>query len=435
MAVVISILPPAVDNKRTKKAIASVIDQFSRVNEIIFVSHKSYSAKDYTSFRLGKKNKIIEYKSLNNKKLDKNSIYIFQKNDLSDSYEFLKEQRYYIQDSDGVLHTQNSWIQKSELPNYDKQIFGKFGERMGRGLRYFPYGFFTQNPGLGKQDTFGHRNETEIETLIDRKKTHKVVAVFGGSAAYGHNAIRRETFPFILEKKLNTYSKKNGLALEFTIINLAQEAALIINQMISFLLFCHKLKPNFVISHDGWNDLSNGAINDTHLLCDHQIAYLSNTEDWAKKLQNVEWLEPENYKKFHIKNPKHKVIGAYLERKTNFKTLANAFGSQFISGFQPGYFHKGKLSESEEKNIEQEKLSKPEIQDLFDRRLPELSKAAYKHHQIIFHENSVPFPEIFCKLGANQTLFHDRVHMTPDGEKLIAESYFKHCKETFFKDD
>ena len=38
---------------------------------------------------------------------------------------------------------------KNYLPNFDSHIFEKFGERMGGGLRYFPYGFFTQNPGMG----------------------------------------------------------------------------------------------------------------------------------------------------------------------------------------------------------------------------------------------------------------------------------------------
>ena len=139
-----------------------------------------------------------------------------------------------------LLILQKSMDIKNHLLNFDSHIFGKFGERMGGGLRYFLYGFFTQNPGMGIQDSFGHRININLNELKKRNNDHFVIAVFGGSGAYGNNVSRMETFVSLLEKKLNN-SRDIKKFKKFTILNFSQQASLVINQLISYQLFVLKL--------------------------------------------------------------------------------------------------------------------------------------------------------------------------------------------------
>ena len=76
----------------------------------------------------------------------------------------------------------------------------------------------------------------------------------GGSACWGYNVLQSESFPEILQNKLNNYQSKKFA------YNYAQHSYLLNDQFIAFNLFS-KIRPdNIVIMHDGFNDLQFGMI-------------------------------------------------------------------------------------------------------------------------------------------------------------------------------
>ena len=119
----------------------------------------------------------------------------------------------------------------------------------------------------------------DVFLISERPKGELLIAVFGGSAAFGHGNIRRNSFPFVLENKLNSNFPANKRYDRVKFINFAQEATLVLNQTISYMLFCNRIRLDIVISHDGYNDLLNGAIVDPILV--------SNTVSLTKSLQNI----------------------------------------------------------------------------------------------------------------------------------------------------
>ena len=45
----------------------------------------------------------------------------------------------------GIFKLNKHWISDKDLPNFSKTVFGRFGQRTGPGLRFFPYGFYSKS--------------------------------------------------------------------------------------------------------------------------------------------------------------------------------------------------------------------------------------------------------------------------------------------------
>ena len=420
---ILCVLPKNINAKQANECIRNVMDQFCENAKFIFFS-------DMKKKNLNRKISLVSLKLINTY-LEKKPKFIITSHDSEiDIKKFRNETiNIFIINKKNLLILQSPWISKNYLPNFDSHIFGKFGERMGGGLRYFPYGFFTQNPGMGIQDSFGHRININLNELKKRNNDHFVIAVFGGSGAYGNNVSRMETFVSLLEKKLNN-SRDIKKFKKFTILNFSQQASLVINQLISYQLFCFEISPNLVISHDGWNDLINGSISDLFLLKEYKISYLKTLEDWAKKLQNVTHLQNKISKKDI--NPLHLVINTFIDRKLFFKKIVENLGGTFLAVLQPVIYQKKELSYEEQVKINSEIIQKPELKELYLKYLPLIFKKTLIIHRSKFKYN-LDFQSFLNKSKKNTDFFEDHVHLNKNGEKLIANIYYEKIKNIINK--
>ena len=130
---------------------------------------------------------------------------------------------------------------------------------------YFPYLPLLREQRLRPIDPFGHRIAGDFTQLIGRGPDHIVVAVFGGSAAQGVNVIFEETFGHKLENVLNR-RLGNGGGARFTVLNFSISGHLVTDELLTYIIHGDRLRPEVVISFDGWNDLANGAVNDPYLV-------------------------------------------------------------------------------------------------------------------------------------------------------------------------
>lgn len=420
---ILCILPKKLNNEQTNQCIRNVMDQFCENAKYIFFSEVK------NKFHNGKVN-IVNLKLLEIY-LKKDPEFLITSHDSEVDQKKLKKKinNIFIINKQNLLILQSPWISKKYLPNFDNHIFGKFGERMGGGLRYFPYGFFTQNPGMGIQDSFGHRFTKNLNELKNRKRDHFVIAIFGGSGAYGNNVSRSEMFSNLLEEKLNDDTDLKGFK-KFSILNFSQQGALIINQLISYQLYCFEIRPNLVISHDGWNDLINGSISDLFLLKEYKISYLKNLENWAMKLQNVTHLD--NKVLVNDVNPLHLVVNAFIDRKLFFKKIVENLGSTFLAVLQPVIYQKKEISKEEEIKIQNEIKHKPELRKLYHTYLPLIYEKTQSIHRKKFKYN-LDFQNILDKSKTNINFFEDHVHLSKDGERIVAKVYYEKIKRIISK--
>ena len=121
------------------------------------------------------------------------------------------------------LRTNNDESHDLIDPDQKQTVFGRLGNRNSDEIFYFPYSFLFRCSGLGPIDKYGFR-----------KKKHsfnsKNIMIFGGSACWGYNVLQSESFPELLEEKLN----KNSQNQNFKIFNFAQHSYLLNDQFIAF---------------------------------------------------------------------------------------------------------------------------------------------------------------------------------------------------------
>ena len=422
MGIVLHILPPpSAVSEVLRRAVFGVNDQFAHIHEIVHVAYPEHVTKDYHDLQ-GWAEFGVDLTTQDRVKLKEIDITVIPVGLLSSWSADLK--RLYTQAESGTMTLMAPWTSRADLPDFDQHVFGRLGEKMTGALRYFPYGFFTQNPGMGRQDAFGHRISEDIRMLGRRPKSHIVVAVFGGSAAYGHGLIVQDTFAAKLNERLSADPHVIEKNLKISVVNFSQEAALVLNQTMSFTLFCHRLRPDIVISHDGWNDLANGALDDPWLVSQHDITYNVELERWGQYLQGHVDVPVMDLNHPLVQSPVHAVVRAYIARKKFFADMVLGLGGCFVAGFQPAAFSKPQVTEEEQNRIDIDSRQKPALQDLLGRRMPVLYEMASSDHDKTFVDWSVNFHTAFAALVSGQH-FLDRVHTLPAADRVIADAYYE----------
>ncbi|HEY3384846.1 MAG TPA: hypothetical protein VGK32_24055 [Vicinamibacterales bacterium] len=329
--------------------------------------------------------------------------------------------RLYVQERDGRLTLRNQPFNRADLPALDLHAFSRLAPRDQAGYYFFPYGYGVQWPGMGPVDSFGFRGNTDWLTLESRAACHKVVAVFGGSSTWSQACFPEESFPARLEARLNDWSTAGGLGLTFTVINLGLFGNVVLNEIINYVLFASRVKPDYVIAHDGFNDLLYGLVSDPWLLGEHSIAYQAEFEWWSQLLHGgpnealTHRTEP-----FTVLNLPHVVVRAYVERKTQFRRMVEGAGSEFVWGFQPTAFSKAAMSPREAKISA---VGHPQY-DAALRKLPFLYEAFPQLARLPSDVRVVDAHRAFGRYGASDDLFYDYAHTTPAGDEKLAELYF-----------
>lgn len=321
-------------------------------------------------------------------------------------------------------------ITSEDSPHIDRNIFVKMGVRRDRGAAYyFPYnGFYNLHPaGFGPINEFGFRVAGDLNHLAKREPRHKLVMVFGGSSAWSPCCLYSEMFSTVLEAKLNDHCAQGKIDLRFSVVNLALSGQTMLNQIISYLLFGQRLGPEVVLAHDGFNDLANGIQTDPDLLNRYDITYMSVLEQWGIAVMGAAHVKPlqpglQN-EPIRILNGPEATVRAYLARKRQFMALALQAGAQFVWGLQPCWFSK-RASTTETESFEKIRQWAPCNEPLY-RAMPVLYDLVRKHQNVQPEAVLVDLQLAFGQLDARQTVFVDHAHLNPDGDAVVAETYFQ----------
>jgi hypothetical protein len=192
--------------------------------------------------------------------------------------------------------------------------------------------------------------------------------------------------------------------------------------MIVYLLHCEQLRPDLVISHDGFNDLVWGLTADPYLL-GRQICAPHIFEHWAARLHRPAGAElrfkpGEDPQPPNLPQP---IIDAYVGRKLQLARLIESSGACHIFAVQPWMLSKGELSP-----FERGKLAETRRETRRFDRAPHLYRVLRDALAGLSGIAVADVHEHFGKFGAEETLFQDIVHTTPPGENRIAEFYCDH---------
>jgi len=309
----------------------------------------------------------------------------------------------------------------ADHPHLETHIFNRLSGRKW-GFVNFPYGCLYMDPELGEIHPLGYRITADLDALARRPDNHKVVCIYGGSAAFSCYCLDDEMFATQLERLLN--ERHPGLT--FTVLNFGMHDNVVMQEMTTFSLFAPKLRPDFVISHSGHNDIWYGLQDDPYLLNHHQIIYQRHAEQWSKKLHDSDGAIPFMYSnrpdllEFNLPPG---ILKAIMTRYRQFDTYVRAYGGRFVVGLQPVLPSKGGFGPIERAHLATFKRSPDEVANKFRRALvytyQKLSEALAQADDL----EVVDFHRILGEYGADRELLWDHVHNNPDGDRMVAERY------------
>jgi hypothetical protein len=336
--------------------------------------------------------------------------------------------RLYFQERNGRLALQNQQFDQLEIDDVEAHVFSRGAPRNKVEYYYFPYGYAVHWPGLGPVNSFGFRNSVDWRELAVRDKSHKVIVVSGASAVWSQCCIHYEAFPAVLERMLNDWCRENDSTLRFTVVNLGLFGNLILHQITNYILFGERLHPDYVLAHDGFNDLLFGLMSDPWLISEHSISYQPEFEWWGQLLHNTPpHLLTHSAQPFAPVNLPHVVVRSYVERKDQFRRIVEGMGTEFVWGFQPCVLSKGEGSPEEQKTISAGHpyygLAYHKIGFLFDN----FTRLARLPAGVTF----VDCHKAFKAFGKDQHLFEDIAHTTNLGDLKLAQLYFDVFRRKF----
>lgn len=305
----------------------------------------------------------------------------------------------------------------------DAHLFNRLSGGL-QGFYFFPYAYLFRNNGLGPTNEFGHRITASFDALARRPASHKVIAIFGGSAGWSIFAQYEEMFAHRLQIKLNERSAAARLELEFTVLNLAQNGNVTLNEMLTYMLFCDRLRPDVVIAHDGFNDLAYGQATDSALLR-HGITYQTNIEHWGKILHDAQNVPVVDLNMVcPVQNAPPSILQSYARRQRQFQSLVQGQGGVFVAALQPTIFSKASNSPAERRAIEKQTAADSHYREIY-KNMPLLFEKYVKMTPQLELTHFANLHAYFAAFDGSQTHFVDIMHTTPLGDELIA-GYYDH---------
>ena len=340
--------------------------------------------------------------------------------------------RVYKTDYTGIVLLADDSIDEIEYPKISSHTFMADAKGLPNArFCYFPYGYLFRYAGLGPLNEFGHRINLPLSVVAERPPNVKLVAVFGGSAAWSMYCMHDEMFASLVQDRLNRAAEELGKNERFMVLNFAQHGNVVLNEMLTFMLFCIPLRPEVVIAHDGFNDLAYGQMTDPNLLDDFNIVYQTNVEAWGALLHISPAPTPRSISNPPCINYPKGIVAAYLERSMQFQKMAEGCtNSVFISGLQPAVFQKQKLSERESGWLGKHHPDKFSAD--FIRKMPFLYEKYRQLDPGRYFRHYIDFPLVFNGYGDDVDLFGDVVHTVPAGDVIIADTYCDYITREVF---
>jgi hypothetical protein len=325
-----------------------------------------------------------------------------------------------IKFSGRIVPYKRNWS-SSELQNIDANIFNQLSPREPWGFYYFPFGYLFRFLGIGPINSFGCRITQSLADLARRDRNHKVVACFGGSAAWSIFCLHHQMYTELLQQRLNACCTERNLELRFTVLNFGQHGHVVQNEMLSYMNFCWDLKPDIVVAHDGYNDAVYGQLQDSRVLDDWDVIYQENLEGWSQILhQTADVPRTQPALPYRAVNQPVRVLKSYVKRKRQFAQVVRANGGMFVWGLQPAASSRRK---------------RPPLEAglLRHNRNPDHAPVAVNVEgmfrilrQSLKHDDDVPFVDCdaaVSALGPDRLMFGDDVHLMPEGDALLAGLY------------
>ena len=328
------------------------------------------------------------------------------------------------------------------IENYSKPMF----EYLPVGFRFFN----NDNPIISvKNNALGFRGEEFSTPNPDELR----ICVVGGSAAWGCGASSNETtITGWLEPLIN--ADKRLLGEKFSkakCFNLAQVNGYQTQDLLTLLFFAEKIRPDYVISFTGWNELVASSDMNVDYLKKFGVYYLSELEGWKpaavsnknELLKNafLRWGKErfELFRTFPFKQKKSSSKSSTLEERIQIGTelfcshvglmqrLAKAFEFQHLQFTQPYIYRKNFLTAQEAKVIE-----------LYDFVRPVMGGKPFgdylRHNNIYlpiiktFRQNPDLGPiKDLCDMFTEEkdTMFYTLVHLTDEGYRRVARELYE----------
>lgn len=285
-------------------------------------------------------------------------------------------------------------------------------------LRYAYGSLQVMSNEIGPIDSLGYRIGGRFDRFRDRHPMHRVVAVTGGSAAFGWRCFHDDIFTQVLEHRLNSRLSEAGREERVTVLNFAISGHSILDEMRSLLLFAQAARPDVVLSHSGFNDFFYAPNIDPELLSRYAFLYC-HVHDQALRLAQ----EPPDAAALD------RIVEAFLLRVRQFAALAEATGAAFLFGLQPTTIGKS--------------LTRDEVEGVRDWLEHFAGATRWGNYRLMLESVQAAYPRLRRRLrkeeggalrwidlqspvlgaAGAQPLFFDPVHMTPAGHAAVAEAY------------
>lgn len=310
-----------------------------------------------------------------------------------------------------------------------RHIFNKVSGASEYGFYYSPYGYFFRYPKWGNINDFGFRGRENPDEIRQRYPDHFVICVFGGSTGYSILLPDELTFAQQLEVRLNRNDAFRDLAGKpCRVVNLSHPGNMLLNQIFNYVLFCHLIKPDLVISHFGANDIATAQMNDRRLVSRYDLSYCDVLEVWGRKIHDCtdvdvdyDFARPDNpnFRPAEVRNGPEIVLRSMDNRVTQFAALVRGEGRRFIGGFQPWVYSKGSPSEAEQQKMRSYNPfyqrvygNAKSLCDMYSERLAAKPRPGF----IDLHTR-------FAELDGSVTHFGDVCHTVAAGDTLLAAHY------------
>jgi hypothetical protein len=341
---------------------------------------------------------------------------------------------YHVLEHGRVLPVRRS-IALVDYPFLEAHSFNRYSPRQSEVdfgcYCYFPYGYLYRFVGMGPINEYGHRIEFDFRALASRSSNHKVIACYGGSAAWSVYCCHQQMFTKIIERRLNDHCAANGRDLRFTVLNFGAPGHVVLNELLTHLLFGSLVRPDIVIAHDGSNDIGYGSSCDPFLVHD-DIVYQQQLEVWSRVLHDPEYaghriaVAPAEV---HAPLSAAQILRAYVHRKRQFCSIARAGGALFISGLQPIFLSKHEYSALERTWLFDQPRA-PVAQHAGFRNILATYRLFLEDRPSVGEDLFVDLHSYLGRFGREDTLLADPVHLAPDGDRIIGEHYADRIVET-----
>ena len=322
-------------------------------------------------------------------------------------------------------------------------------------------GFRVINKKNKNYSSFAKINKLGFRTHeFDTKKDDEYVILFnGGSTAFGGGASSNEdTIPYNLEKKLNHISKK-----KIKVYNLAQLNNFQTQELVTLIFFFNKIKPDLVISLNGWNELTANNIMSDKTIKEYEIFNITEIEGWKPAGVNnlkkkrfftyayifleehlsffkyLNFLKPKSYtkrdrEKFEFRDFNQSIEAGselYLKNLKIFNQLAKGFGFKYYAFLQPNITAKNNLSFDEKKFLDSRKKNDPlsfsENWFTLLSNKENLYKGIESKLDYSLNINIVNLYNLFT--NTEEEIFTSMVHLNDKGQEILSDIIIENIKK------